>query len=105
MESDEMAVCGAQLRRKPGVYCRKQAMQGRNRCRLHGGASLRGVAHPGAKDLRYSKDLPADLKRRYEEAQRDPNLIELRAETALIDALIAEQLKELRKGRRQLDRK
>ena len=38
--------CGAQLRGQPGVHCRKFPIEGRTRCRLHGGKSPTGYDHP-----------------------------------------------------------
>jgi len=35
-------LCGARLRCKPGLRCRKPAMAGKLRCRLHGGAARHG---------------------------------------------------------------
>ena len=32
-------LCGAQLRRKPGVHCHRAALKGKERCSLHGGKS------------------------------------------------------------------
>ena len=39
--------CGAKTR--SGKPCQKPPLQGKNRCRLHGGASLCGVDHPNYK--------------------------------------------------------
>jgi hypothetical protein len=47
--------CGA--KRRNGEPCRKAAMaNGSGRCRLHGGASLRGKHHPGFKHGDRSKE-------------------------------------------------
>lgn len=52
--------CAAKLRKSDqrfGMtrYCTEFPIQGRNRCRLHGGKTLRGVAHPGYKHGRSSR--------------------------------------------------
>ena len=52
--------CGAQLRKRPGQYCRKPGMEN-GRCKLHGGATPRGIASANFKDGRYSKHLPGRL--------------------------------------------
>ncbi|HAF11090.1 MAG TPA: hypothetical protein DCK98_13555 [Chloroflexi bacterium] len=41
--------CGARLRGKPGVYCKRFPEPRRSRCRLHGGASPVGRDHPSFK--------------------------------------------------------
>ena len=46
-------VCGAKTRK--GRPCQNAPVLGRNRCRMHGGASLRGAAHPNFKHGRRSK--------------------------------------------------
>jgi hypothetical protein len=58
------------------------------RCRLHGGASLAGVASPTWKNGRWSKYLPAHLAARFQEGLNDRQLMQLRQDTALIDAAL-----------------
>ena len=52
--------------------CNAPAMWGKDVCRMHGGKSLSGYAHPGLKDGWYSKDFFASLwaKRKQSEAKR-----------------------------------
>jgi hypothetical protein len=45
-------ICGAKTR--GGAPCQKPPAEGRTRCRLHGGASPRGMAHPRFKHGGYS---------------------------------------------------
>ena len=47
--------CGARTR--SGEPCRNARMRGRRRCRMHGGRSLRGFAHPSIRHGLYSGDL------------------------------------------------
>ena len=54
--------CGAKNRN--GNPCQKWPLNGRTRCKNHGGKSLRGVASPSFKNGRYSKMLPRDLIRK-----------------------------------------
>lgn len=84
--------CGARTR--AGKACRKAAMPN-GKCRNHGGASPVGVAHPSFKTGRYSKDLPARLAARLQEASVDPDLISMRQEIALVDARTNEVLSRL----------
>jgi hypothetical protein len=48
-------LCGAKTR--AGTACKRSARQPQGRCRLHGGLSLGGVAHPNFKHGRRSKYL------------------------------------------------
>jgi len=55
-------------------------------CRMHGGATPRGVNHPSWKGRGYSKDLPTQLRDRFAASVEDPHLSSCRSELALIDA-------------------
>jgi hypothetical protein len=46
--------CGAKTRQ--GGRCRNRPMINRQRCRMHGGASPRGLASPHFKHGRYTRD-------------------------------------------------
>lgn len=87
--------CGA--KRRDGKPCRAWAMSN-GRCRMHGGASPKGAAHPRTTSGRYSRDLPTRLRDRYEEAIADASLLELAAEAALLDARLGEILARLDRG-------
>lgn len=89
-------ICGAKT--SSGGECQSTILCRNGRCRVHGGATPRGVASPHFKHGRYSKSLPAQLGARYLEAQRDPGLHELRDEIALTDARITELLGRLGTG-------
>lgn len=60
------------------------------RCRLHGGLTPAGAAHPAFIHGRYSKYLPTRLSERYRTAATDPDLLALGSEVALLDARLAE---------------
>lgn len=68
------------------------------RCRMHGGATPRGAALPQTKHGRYSKDLPTRLLATYERSERDPKLLELSSEIALVDSRIGELLQGIDTG-------
>jgi hypothetical protein len=68
------------------------------RCRIHGGASLRGAQHPNAKTLAYSKYLPDRLAARYAEMEQDPDLLTLVREVALVRTRLTELIGYLDEG-------
>ncbi len=95
-EKNEL-ICGAHT--KSGKPCMKSPINGRNRCRLHGGATPRGIASPHAKTLRYSKDtLGKALGERYETAMNDDHLLEMRDEIALLRARLSELIENVESG-------
>jgi hypothetical protein len=67
------------------------------RCKLHGGASLVGPAHPNWRHGRHSKFLPTQLAERYLQAVNDPTLISLRDEMALISVRVSQLLETVGK--------
>src|SRR4051794_8571971 len=86
--------CGAKSRRNGGAPCRAPAMQN-GRCRMHGGATPRGVASPHWRGKGKSLDMPTRLTERFQEAMEDPELLELRSSVALLEARIGEVLASL----------
>lgn len=99
MKTDK-ATCGAKTR--SGTPCKKPPVPGRSRCHLHGGATPRGADHPNFKHGKYSKLLPDLLAARYDEAQADPQLLEQRAEIALLDVRLTELLGGINSGGKDL---
>lgn len=87
-------LCGAKLRKKDAT-CRQRPMKGRKKCRLHGGASLSGIASPTFKHGRYSKVLPTGLRKKFEDAGRDPFLLSHEPELKLLDVKLSELIGEL----------
>ena len=87
--------CGAKTR--AGGACRGAAMANR-RCRMHGGATPAGVAHPGFKHGRYSKVLPVRLAAAYEAARTDDDLLSLRDEAALLQGRIGDLVSRVDSG-------
>ncbi len=89
-------VCGA--RRRNGTYCMGSPVRGANRCRIHGGLSLKGAAHGRFKDGKYTRDLPSRLSERYMKAVNDEKLLELRDDIALIEARIGDLITRVDTG-------
>lgn len=77
--------CGAKLRKKPGQFCQKLPMKDKRRCRLHGGKSLGGIAAGSFKHGRYSRYLPKDLRKIYEQTKHDPQLLSHEPDLRLMD--------------------
>src|SRR5262249_13022945 len=80
-----------------GQQCKNPAVLPTDKCRIHGGLSLRGVAHPQYKNGAHSKYLPRHLRRDYQRAIKDPELLSLRNQVALLAAREMELAKELSK--------
>lgn len=87
--------CNAKTR--SGQPCKSLAMAN-GRCRMHGGATPKGIASPQFVTGRYSKYMPPRLLERYQEAADDPELLELRHEIMLVDARLGDLLKRVDNG-------
>lgn len=88
--------CGAKTR-KAGL-CPNPPVTGRTRCRMHGGATPRGIASPQFVHGRRSRDLPTRLLSRYQDALEDEQLLELASDVALIDTRLGEVLSQIDSG-------
>lgn len=86
-----MNQCAAKTK-QTGKRCKKSVTPGREVCRLHGGATPRGIDSPHFKHGRYSKAMPDRLLEQYETSRRDPDLITMRDDISLIDTRIMDQL-------------
>lgn len=84
--------CGAKTR--SGAPCKTPAMPN-GKCRMHGGSSPVGIAHPSTKHGRYSEHLPTRLAERYITAQADPDLLNLQHEISLVDTRLSELLERI----------
>ena len=91
-----MSQCAAKSKRS-GEQCKRYVSPGSRVCNIHGGLSLRGVAHPGYIHGRYSKDLAGSggLLARYQENRLDVNATALADEIAILRARAGELLKAL----------
>jgi hypothetical protein len=85
-------VCGAKTR--SGGRCRAYAMPN-GRCTVHGGQTPNGIASPQYRHGRYSRYMPKALKKDYESALADTELLSLRDDVALLEARQAELLREM----------
>jgi len=76
------------------LQCGRPASDGFDVCNFHGAGTKARDTTSGRPLLsgRYSSHLPVALRNRYQAALDDPSLIELRQESAILVALIAEQL-------------
>lgn len=88
-------ICGAKAKSRGGAPCENAPSPGRDRCRLHGGRTPRGVLSPHYKGRGYSQDLPVHLAERMMEALQDPELTSLGSEIALLDARMGDLLSSL----------
>lgn len=68
------------------------------RCRMHGGASLRGTSNPSFKTGEYSKFLPAKLDELYQDAISNPDLLEMSRHIALLEARVKDILSRSSEG-------
>jgi hypothetical protein len=72
--------------------CKRHAIPGATVCRMHGAKTPRGPDLPQFKSGRYSNFLPTRLAATYRNAAKDPELLSLHSEIALLDARMAELL-------------
>ncbi len=91
-----MALCGAKAK-STGKPCRRRAMAN-GRCYLHGGKSLKGVFSPLYRGKGYSKYMPGNIRQIVSEVIHTADILELRAEIATVDALLAEMWKAYEGG-------
>ncbi len=87
-----MQTCGAKTR--GGTSC-KNAKMPNGRCRMHGGKSLKGIAHPNFKDGLRSKHMPKPLKEAFDQAVADPGLLDLTGSIATQEAIVVDLLDSL----------
>lgn len=81
-------VCGANKR--GGGTCMSLPMVGKTRCRIHGGTAKAGFEHGRFKHGLYMKSVPKNLRKQFDELVRDPELLEGRAELAMLNTRLAQ---------------
>lgn len=92
----ERQTCGAKTR--SGTPCQLSPITGRNRCALHGGKTLVGIASPQTTHGRYSKYLPTRLMERYSASLSDPELLAMREDIALLEARLTDLILRVDSG-------
>ena len=82
-----MDMCLAKKRRKGGKtkYCTRKALRSTGRCKLHG-----GVNYVTIKSGKYSKYFKENVKEKYEYFRRDPHILEIKDEIAILRSLVVE---------------
>lgn len=84
---------------KDGKPCTQYPIRnGNGRCRMHNGHAKRGIEASRYVDGKYSKYLPYPFAGAYKEAQSDEQLLSVRQEIALSDAMIMSLLPALETG-------
>ncbi len=84
---------------KDGSKCTQYPLKnGNGRCRMHNGKAKRGAEHHSYKHGKYSKYLPYPFAGVYEETQSDEQLLSVRDEIRLSDAMIMSLLPALETG-------
>lgn len=81
--------------RRDGKLCTKKVMEGRTKCKNHGGGTPRGPASPHWESGRYSRALPERYRAAFLRATSSPNLLGLREQIALLDSRVEELLGQL----------
>lgn len=95
MQTPETPRCGAKTR--SGEPCKTRPMAN-GRCRMHGGSSLSGPAHPNWVDGTYSKVLPKRLLDGYQASINDPDRLALDQQLGLLDARLLDVLQRIDSG-------
>ena len=86
---------GRPLSRQSGRPCRGRRAGPNGRCAWHGGRAAAGANHGNFKHGRYSKFVPSALAKKYRDAEANPEVLSLRSDVALIEAMIAERLENM----------
>lgn len=97
-----MPRCKANTKKKGergGKRCRRAASKGYKVCAMHGGKTPKGFDSVHTTHGRYIKDAPQRLLGRYEDAINDPQIVDLKAEMALVSSLIGEMLDQFESER------
>lgn len=91
-------ICFSRCTSDPTGRCQKTQTYINGRCHRHGGASLKGAAHPRATHLRTAQEMPVSMQEDMRRADLDPDLLSLRHEIQVIDTEIAEKTRGLEVG-------
>ena len=91
---------------KQGRRCKREAMEGAEHCYMHVPSTGTGIAHPnytngmqagnGGRRNRYAGVLTTSINKVFEEANVDPNLLNLAPDVALLESLADDALKGMK---------
>lgn len=81
-----------------GQQCTNRAMIGKTKCRMHGGKSRSGPAHPNWIDGRGSRVMPKRMMQDYQDALNDPEKLAFDKDIALLEARLRDVLKRVDSG-------
>jgi hypothetical protein len=84
--------------KQSGEQCNRSAKPGHTKCKIHGADTPVGIASHNFKTGIHSKWLPPGLLEAYGDAQSNPNLLSVRGDVELLDALILSKLVNLDTG-------
>lgn len=103
VNGDGDRVCGAKTSSYSESYKRcsqsgKFIDKDNKRCRNHGGASPKGIAHPSWEGKGKSRYLPANLGARMEEFMKRPDIASVREDLALADLRLSMKLEDMDDG-------
>jgi hypothetical protein len=80
---------------REGNRCGKPIVPGRKYCRLHGGMAAVGTANGAYKTGKYSKYFPEQLREKYHEFLRDPDLTTNRQEIAALEVRLSQLIEHV----------
>jgi hypothetical protein len=78
--------------KQSGEQCKRNASVGSTKCKIHGGATPKGAASPHYEGKGRGRHLNTGLAVIYSEAQKDPELLSIRDDVALVEALLVSSL-------------
>ena len=76
-------------------HCRLSVPHEGDRCKYHGGASPKGIMSPHFVHGKYTKYMPDRLAERYQQAEQDDELLNLRSDIALLYARLTDLLSDV----------
>lgn len=95
----QLIKCHAHRSDGSGRPCGAWAVRGRRVCRKHGGSSpAPGPGHPAFKHGRYSTVVPREIASLYQAGLRDPNILEMTDELAILGARTGQLMDRARLG-------
>lgn len=81
--------------KRTGQRCKNSALPGKKTCAFHGGKTEFGSANPNYRHGRYAEHVPTKLLANYQQSLEDPDILNMTAEVALIEAMLKEALERM----------